>query len=287
MNSKRWRTMTWVLILVATTAANGNERLLMTGGALTIEGNSGGGIVPWATLAGYGTTDESGGAAFATRVDTGDYALDAAGVAYAFDNRVQVSYARQRLHLPVLKERLNLPTGAFDQEIFGLKARLVGDLIHTPWPQVALGLEHKRQRDFLVPSLVGARDDSGTDVNLVASKLFLAGLAGRNVLANIGVRATRANQTGLLGFGGDREDAYRFMLEASTTLVLDRHWAVGMEFRQKPDNLGFAHESDWADAFVAWFPNKRWSFVAAHAELGDIATLPDQRGWYLSVQGSF
>ena len=41
------------------------------------------------------------------------------------------------------------------------------------------------------------------------------------------------------------------------------------------------------DVFVGYFPNKHVSFVLAYARLGEIATLANQNGTYLSVQGSF
>lgn len=275
-----------LLGLAATPAMASSGRLLATGGASTIEGSAGGGIVPWAVIAGYATEDEWGGAAFATRVEVDDYALDSAGVAVGWRNRLELSYARQRFELPTLAAALALPVDRFRQDVFGAKLRLFGDLVYTTLPQVSLSMQHKRQRDFLVPSLVGAVDDRDTDWLLGASKLFLAGAGGRNLLLSGNLRWTRANQTGLLGFGGDRRRARELVAEASAALLLDRHWALGVEYRQKPDNLGFAREDDWRDAFVAWFPNKRIAVVAAWADLGDIATLRDHRGWYLSLQVS-
>jgi hypothetical protein len=253
-------------------------RLLATGGATQIEGSAGGGIVPWAMLSGYGERGQSGGTAFATRVDSGDYALDAAGVAYAFGNRVEFSLARQRFDLGALQDALGLPMAALWQDIA---------VVYTPWPQVAVGAQHKRTRDFDLPSAVGARRDSGTDVYIAASKLFLAGAAGRHLLVNVTVRSSSANQIGLLGFGGDRRDERSWLLEASTAVLLNPRWAIGLEYRQKPDNLGFAREDDWRDAFVAWFPNKHVAVVAAVADLGSIATLDGQTAGYLSVQASF
>ena len=266
-------------------AADG--RLLATGGATQFEGSAGGGLVPWAVLSGYGTDEQDGGTAFVTRVDTGDYSLDAAGVAYTFRNRVELSYARQRFGLGELQRRLALPTGRFDADVIGAKVRLGGDLVYTAMPQISLGVQHKRQLDFAIPSTVGARDDSGTDVYLAASKLFLAGAFDRHLLVNATLRSTRANQAGLLGFGGDRKTGRSLVLESSVAVLLDPRWAVGVEYRQKPDNLGFAREDDWKDAFVAWFPNKHVAVVAAYADLGSIATLDKQRGAYLSLQASF
>jgi hypothetical protein len=266
-------------------AADG--RLLATGGATQFEGSAGGGLVPWAVLSGYGTDEQNGGTAFLTRVETGDYSLDATGVAYTFRNRVELSYARQRFGLGELQRRLALPTGRFDADVIGAKVRLGGDLVYTAMPQISLGVQHKRQLDFAIPSAVGARDDSGTDVYLAASKLFLAGAFDRHLLVNATLRSTRANQAGLLGFGGDRKAGRSLVLESSVAVLLDPQWAVGVEYRQKPDNLGFAREDDWKDAFVAWFPNKHVAVVAAYADLGSIATLDKQRGAYLSLQASF
>lgn len=275
------------LLSCASSAIAGDGRLLATGGATQFEGAAGGGLVPWAVLTGYGTDRENGATAFATRVDTGDYALDVVGAAFTWRNRVELSYARQRFDLGELQRRLALPVSAFDQDVFGAKVRVVGDVVYTAMPQVSVGVQHKRQRDFAIPRAVGALDDRGTDVYVSATKLFLGGVGGRHLLLNGTLRSTRANQAGLLGFGGDRKDGRSLVVEGSAAVMLDPHWGLGVEYRQKPDNLGFAKEDDWMDAFVAWFPNKHVSVVGAYADLGSIATLDDQRGAYLSIQVGF
>lgn len=276
----------WATLAAAPAAAR-DGRLLATGGATQVEGAAGGGIVPWAVLAGYGTRDQDGGTAFYTRVDTGDYALDAYGAAYTFRNRLELSVARQRFDLGELQRRLSLPWEALEQDIYGAKLRLGGDLVYTRMPQLSLGVQHKRLRDGTLPLALGAGDDRGTDVYLSASKLFLAGPGGRQLLLNGTLRSTAANQAGLLGHGGDRKGGRSLVFEGSAALVLDPSWVVGLEYRQKPDNLGFAREDDWMDAFVAWFPNKHVAVVAAWADLGSIATLDGQRGAYLSLQLSY
>ncbi|MBV6686406.1 DUF3034 family protein [Xanthomonas euvesicatoria pv. euvesicatoria] len=262
-------------------------RLLATGGVSMIEGSSGGGIVPWATLSGYGTRDELGTVAFATHVDSGDYRLDVQGAALTVGNRLELSLARQRLDLGTLQDRLGLPWNALGQDVFGAKVRVAGDLVYGHAPQVSLGVQYKRLRNGTLPLAIGARDDHGTDIYVSASRLLLQGAAGYQLLLNGTLRATRANQAGLLGFGGDRRNSYRLVPEVSAAVVLSPSWAVGVEYRDKPDNLGFAREQAWADAFVAWFPSKHVSLTAAFADLGDIATLADQRGPYLSLQVAF
>jgi len=168
-----------------------------------------------------------------------------------------------------------------------VKVRLFGDVIYDRLPQVSLGLEYKHQNDFLIPNLVGAQRDQDTEGYLTASRLFMGGAFGYNLLINGGLRYSRANELGLLGFGGDRRDTRSVLKEGSVAVLFNPRWALGMEYREKPDNLSFSGESDWSDVFIGYFPNKHLSVVLAYARLGEIATLDNQNGTYLSVQGSF
>jgi hypothetical protein len=161
--------------------------------------------------------------------------------------------------------------------------KLFGDVIYTRAPQVSLGVQFKRNLDFDIPKLVGAKKSSGADVYLAATKVVLAGAAGRHLLLNGVVRATKANQIGILGFG----DKYQIVPEASAAVLLGNNVAIGGEYRVKPDELAFSKEDNWSDFFIGYFPNKNIAFVMAVAQLGTIATLPHQSGLYLSVQGSF
>lgn len=273
--------------LFGATALAGQGRLIATGGVTEIEGQAGGGIVPWAVIAGYGTADQAGGGAFVTNVNTGDYNLVAAGAAIGIHNRLELSLASQHFDLGTLGPVLGMPGASLRQQVLGLKLRLLGNLVYTRAPQLSLGVQYKRNLDAALVRAVGARDDHGLDIYLAATKLFVAGLFGHNVLVSADLRATKANQLGLLGFGGDRSDSYRYELEASAALLLDPHTAIGVEYRQKPDNLSFAGEDDWSDFFIAWFPSKSIALTAAYANLGSVATLTAQQGFYISVQATF
>lgn len=264
-----------------------NSRLLATGGATQLEGQAGGGIVPWAVLAGYGSSDEFGASGFYTHVALSDYALDAFGVAVSFDNRLELSLARQTFDLGTLGDALGLPDKELRQNIVAMKLRLYGDLIYGPSPQISFGLQYKRNLDFGIPAAVGARRANDTDFYVSAAKLWLDGVFGRNVFANFNLRYSRANQLGILGFGGDRSDSRDVLIEAAAGVFLTRRIAIGAEYRQQPDKLGFSAADDWFDAFVAVFPHRNLSLTAAYADLGTVATLRDQRGWYLSVEFAF
>jgi hypothetical protein len=262
--------------------AQAGDRLLATGGAHMIEGAAGGGVVPWAFIAGYGTNRQVGGSAFFTRVETDDFELDSGGIAVGIFDRVELSFARQKFDAGSVIPGLELKT-----DTLGAKVRVYGDAVYdqdSPWPQVALGVLHKKNKDMTVPSLIGARDDSGTDIYVAATKVWLAGVAGRNALATFVLRGTKANQFGLLGFGGDKKDGYSVQPEVSAAVLLTDTLALGAEYRWKPDNLSAFKEEDASDVFLAWFPHRHVAFTAAYAQLGTIAGKDKQKGWYLSLQ---
>lgn len=262
-------------------------KLLATGGVSQVEGAGGGGLTPWALITGYGTSDGVGVNAHGTLVRTNDYELRTAGVAVGLFDRLELSYAHQWFDTRDVGAALGIGQGyTFEQDIFGAKLRLFGDAVYEQdslLPQVAVGVQYKINNRGDLLSALGVGDDRGIDYYLSATKLFLA----ESLMVNATLRYTKANQFGILGFGGDRSDDYSLQFEGSLAYLLDRHWVVGGEFRSKPDNLGFAAEDDSFDVFVAWFPSKNLSITAAYVDLGDIATFQDQRGLYLSLQAGF
>lgn len=235
-----------------------------------------GGIVPWAQLAGYASDDEFSVNGFCSRADVTDYTLDVCGAQLNLFNRVELSYAQQRFDVPALDAEI-------EQSITGAKIRLYGDIVYSDWPQLSLGIQHKSLDDGSISTLVGAEDTSGTDYYLAASKLHLGAIAGYNWFWNVTTRYSEANQLGLLGYGGENTSG-KVLFEGSTALFFSREIAVGVEYRQKSNNLNLG-EQDWKDLFVAWMPNKHVSVTAAYLDLGSIAGADDQTGWYLSVTG--
>lgn len=274
----------WIAALAAALvpAAQAGDRLVVTGGAQQVEGAAGGGLVPWALIAGYGTRDQVGGSVFVTRVETDDFTLQSFGAAVGLHDRVELSFSRQRFDAGTVIPGLLLRT-----ETVGAKVRVAGDAVYEQdsWmPQVAVGAMYKHNLDATIPRAVGAQRNADTDFYVAATKVWLAGLAGRNVLVNATLRATRANQFGLLGFGGDRERKRRLQPEVSGAVMLTDRVVVGGEWRWKPDNLGAFKEEDAGDVFVAWFPSKAVALTAACARLGSIAGKAKQDGAYLSLQ---
>ena len=210
-----------------------------------------------------------------------DFDLATLSFAASFDNRVELSVTRQRFGID-----FDLPAGLprqIDQNILGAKVRLAGDLISGALPQLSAGVQWQRVEDFELARALGASDRTGADFYLHAGRLFLDGPWHRNFLVDVGLRASRANATGILGFGGERRTRYRVLGEASTALFLNPQWELGLEYRQQPANLEGIAASDWSDAFLAWFPNRHASLVLAYTDFGQVAGRAGQHGWFLSL----
>ncbi len=272
--------LTLVLLLSCLNANATGSKILATGGASSIEGAAGGGIVPWAVINGYASSGQWSVTGYASQVGVDDFTLNSAGIGLSYDNSYEVSFARQRLQLDTMG-------GELEQQIIGLKYKVAGELLYSRMPQISVGLQLKKHLDFAIPSAVGARDDHGTDLYVAASKVWLDAIWGRNLLLNATLRATKGQQTGLLGFGTVDNNHYQWLGEFSAVLLLNPQWAVGAEFKQKPNQLAFAREDHWRDLFVAWFANKHLSLVAGHVDLGSIATFPRQTGYYLALESTW
>lgn len=279
------------LLTAAQPALAGDRRtggkLLLTNGVTSVEGAAGGGLASWAVIAGNETRDGIGGKANATLVVLPDFDLTSFGAAVGVNDRVELSYTRQRFDTRAAGAALGLGRGfTFGQDVFGAKLRVIGDAVwdQDSWlPQIAVGVQHKRANRGAVIRAIDGRHDSGTDFYVAATKVVLS----RGLVLNATMRVTKANQFGLLGFGGDRHDLYRPQVEGSAGVMLSRRLVLGVEGRSKPNNLRFAREQKAVDAFAAWAVARNVSLTAAYVDLGDIATVRQQRGAFLSVQGSF
>lgn len=265
-------------------------KLLATGGVSQIEGAGGGGLTPWALIGGYGTRDSYGANLHATYVSTQDYSLQSYGFAVGLADRVELSLANQIFE----GSKVPLNDLRIRQAIAGIKVKIAGDAVYGQdrlLPQIAIGAMAKDNKGINglggVTSVrqLGAKHDSGIDYYLSATKILLQS----RLLLNGTLRATKANQMGLLGFGGDRHDRYEIMPEVSVAYLLTRNLVAGAEYRMKPRNLAIDNEKDYYDVFLAYFPNKHFSITAAYVDLGDITILnpKHQRGFYLSLQAGF
>jgi hypothetical protein len=259
-------------------------KLLATGGVSDLEGAGGGGLATWALISGYGTRDAVGANGHFTYIDLGSYSLWTEGVTVGLFDRVELSYAYQSFDTEDVGAKLGLGKGfTIDQDVVGAKVKLIGDAVYDQdalLPQIAAGIQYKHNdKDWLI-SAIGGKSVDGTDFYVSATKLFLA----QSLLLDATLRETKANQFGFLGFGGDRNDSYSTEFEGSAAYLLSRQFAIGAEYRTKPDNLGIAHEDNSWDLFAAYFLNKNISLTLAYLNLGNIVIENNQQGVYVSLQ---
>jgi hypothetical protein len=229
---------------------------------------------------GYASSGQWSVTAFRNQVGVDDFSLRTIGAGFSYGNQFEVSITKQTLGLDTIG-------GDLRQDVVGVKYHLSGELLYTELPQISVGAQWKQHQNFALPQAVGASDDHGVDWYLAASKVWLDAIAGRNLLLNATVRATEANQTGFLGFGSTQQQGYQWMTEVSAALLLTPQLAIGAEFRQKPNQLAFADEEHWRDLFAAWFINKNFSMVGGYVDLGSIAGLPNQQGYYLALEATW
>ena len=289
---------------ISVAAQDFSGKLRATGGVSTIEGSGGGGLATWALITGYGTEKQIGANVHYTGAKTRDYSLQTGGVAIGLYDRVELSYANQQFDTKDVLVAISPALRGYKlkQDVFGVKVKVLGDAIYDQdsWiPQVAVGLQYKDNRDdTVIPFLNGALKtlnpdirNRGTDFYIAASKLFL----DKSILVNGTVRFTKANQYGLLGFGGPDGHRYRPEFEGSIAYLLRRDFVIGVEARTKRGNLANPAlnltEQAAFDVFAAYFPTKNVSITAAYVDLGQIvgALTANRRqtGGYLSLQVGF
>jgi hypothetical protein len=259
-------------------------KLLLTNGISSLEGASGGGLTPWAVIAGSETSDGIGLSAHGTLVEVKDYDYQSAGAAIGWRDRLEISYAHQDFNTNEIGLALGLGKDyAFSQDVIGAKLKVAGDLVYDTLPAIAVGAQYKKNNNATIVRAIGAQHDEGVDYYASVSRLFLA----HSVLLSATARMTKANQLGILGFGGDKHDDYSLQFEGSAAWQLSRRLAIGGEYRSKPDNLGIAREDDWFDAFAAYAVNRHLTASVAYVDLGSIATVKSQRGVFLQLQAAF
>jgi hypothetical protein len=286
-----------VLALAHAGAHAETDKLLLTGGVTSIDGAAGGGLTPWAVIGSNATEGEFGATATASVVATRNYTMQVRGGLLAWDDRLELSLAQQDFATEATGRALGLPGLHLRMDILGAKVRVLGDAVldSDRWtPQVAAGVEIKdTYAGGLKPTLqaLGAHTN-GFDVYVSATKLFLA----QGVLVNGTLRMTKANQDGLLGFGGTGHDGYKLEPEFSVAWLARRTLAFGAEYRRKPDNLDPSllgaglKEDDWYDVFAAWAPTRHVSLTLAVVQLGRIVpavATKKQAGGYASAQLAF
>lgn len=225
------------------------------------------------------------------------------GVTETIGDRLELGYGLDVLTLNDLPDLVAAGTGMnmTDDEVYmhNLNARLAlikeGDF-NQPWmPAVTIGA-HYKYNDTIKSidtdlngtlTAIGIEDNDGIDYTLYVSKMI--GFLPRPLLLNFGVRNSEAAHIGLLGFTGERE----FLLEGNAVLFVTDRFAVGAEYRQKPDNNYaaidglIASEDDWWSVVAAYVVNNSLTVSGGYFNLGDVLDEENSNAFALKLKWEF
>jgi hypothetical protein len=221
-------------------------KVLATSGVNITDGAAGGGITPWAVIAGYETNQGINGSIHYTYANLPNYSLNSLGAAIGFYDRLELSYAYDLLPTGSTFNTVGLLTNtltgggpndtgidpfntAIRMDIFGAKLRVIGESIYDSdnlLPQVAVGGFYKINHNKELMNTLLANKAKDFEAYVAITKIFFP----LDLLVNVTVRYTAANQTGLTGFGGPNKNKREFRPEVSFAYLLAKNVAIGAEY---------------------------------------------------------
>lgn len=217
-------------------------------------------------------------------------------------DRLELGYGLDVLTLNDLPDLVTAGTGMniTDDEVYlhNFNARLAllkeGDF-NQPWiPAVSIGAHYKYNDTIKnidtdlngTLTAIGIEDNDGIDYTVYVSKMI--NFLPRPLLLNFGVRNSEAAHIGLLGFTGERE----FLFEGNAVLFVTDRFAVGGEYRQKPDNYDsidglIANEDDWWSVVAAYVVNDSLTVSGGYFNLGDVLDEEASNAFALKLKWEF
>jgi hypothetical protein len=164
--------------------------------------------------------------------------------------RLELGYGFNHLNLGDFQDATFKATGAsissaVEQHNFNARVNLIAENEYDQkWlPAVTAGVHYKYNDTFNdldqqltrklgvgLKDLTGLSANNGADFTLYASKLFTQ--LGRPVLLELGGRATRGAQLGLLGYDAN----YSFVFEGNVAVFVTDRIILAAEYKQKPDS---------------------------------------------------
>lgn len=133
---------------------------------------------------------------------------------------------------------------------------------------------------------LGIVNDQGVDFTLYASKLLT--FLPRPVLFNLGGRATRAVETGLLGFQRD----YEFLFEGNVAVFLTDWLILATEYRMQPNGYStipgvIGRSGNWVTVDLAWVVNKHLTIAGGWGAFGNVANEDANGVWGITAKYEF
>jgi len=253
-----------------------------------LEGTCGGVSSPMAYLCNPGPPGtEVGMPSFSTTfLKAGDKEVQANAFSITFYRRIEFSYASNRVHLGDWPKAVRRGLGAHlgRNHVWMHNLNLRGMILEeTPTtPAVTAGVHFKINRTVHsidhrtggAPSALGFERASDAEYTLSIAKTFPKLLCGRPVLANFGLRWTRAAYAGWLGFGNE----WATNIEAHIAWVPTDWLAAGTLVRP---------EDDWHTILVAWIINEHCTLAGAYGHMGAVVNHHEDAAWGIQFKYEF
>lgn len=217
-------------------------------------------------------------------------------------DRLELGYGLDALSLNDLPDLVAAKTGMNmgDDVVYlhNFNARLAllkeGDF-DRPWiPAVTIGAHYKYNSTINsidsdlngTMTAIGIKDNDGIDYTLYVTKMV--NFLPRPLLLNFGVRNSDAAHIGLLGFTGERE----FLFEGNAVLFITDRFAIGGEYRQKPNNYTaidglVASEDDWWSVVAAYVINNSLTVSGGYFNLGNVLDEENSNAFALKMKWEF
>jgi len=216
--------------------------------------------------------------------------------------RLELGYGFNHLNLGDFQDAVYKATGAsissaVEQHNFNARLNLLAENeFDQKWlPAVTFGVHYKYNDTFKdlnkqlgggLTALTGISHNDGVDYTLYASKLFTQ--LPRPVLVELGGRATKGAQLGLLGYTDD----YSFVFEGNIVVFLTSNIALAAEYKQKPNeykSVGslIRPEDDWWTIDAAYVVNKHLTLAAGYGHFGRVLNHEANGVWGVTTKWEF
>jgi hypothetical protein len=132
---------------------------------------------------------------------------------------------------------------------------------------------------------IGLSNNEGLDFTLYASKMLT--FLPRPVLVNLGGRATKSAEIGLLGF----TDRYSFVFEGSVVVLLTDQFMVAAEYKQQPGEFTptplIGKPSDWWTIDAGYVVNSHMTVAVGYGHFGTVANHTANGVWGITIKWEF
>ncbi|NOY53239.1 MAG: DUF3034 family protein [Deltaproteobacteria bacterium] len=264
---------------------------------VNIEGEGGGGLIPWAYLTNPPVEGKTFGrpTVGATYIFPQNFNVNVYHFNETITDRLELGFARTIFDTTNLLggNGLNIGIDELTMDTYHAKLLLLKETENLP--AVSVSVEYKKNQDVDHAdkngggafTAAGLDHASGVDYCLSVTKLYKGWKMP--VLINVGSRYTKAVQTGYLGFSKDGN----IEPEASLAVFPEANVAVGFEFRGKPNEyksvpgIGSFREDNWTDFFIAYFPTKGLSITGAVVNFGNVVNRNVNTGFYMNMKYDF